>query len=162
MMTTTMYVVARPKGRWEARESFRTESGPRSRTLASFRELDDEAIDRIKERSSVPVDIDELRRMAVRAGAPTISEPDRLAARLTREIALARRPSKNYLALLAGSLSDRPELPDHLESMSMWAGATLEERSEAVVDLLRVGSAFPPVDWEERNRRPRFPRIKSS
>src|ERR1700687_4471424 len=40
----TMFVVRRPADRWELRESTLTPSGPRSRTLATFRELDDQTI----------------------------------------------------------------------------------------------------------------------
>ena len=41
------FVVRRPKGRWEIRESFVGPSGPRARTLASFRVLSEDVIERV-------------------------------------------------------------------------------------------------------------------
>ncbi len=156
------FIVAKKDGSWEARESIRTESGPRSRTLASFRGMSPEVIDQIVDRASGSVDVEDLRRRAARAGIPTATEVDRLAARAAREIALSGRPSRNFSVLLADALRDEPELPHHLDRMKLWAGATLIERADAVVDLLRAGSAFPPIDWERYARRPRFPRIDSN
>ena len=43
------YVVTRPRGRFEIRESVHTDKGPRARSLASFTELSDEVLARALE-----------------------------------------------------------------------------------------------------------------
>jgi hypothetical protein len=64
------YVVARPRGRFEIRESVHTPKGPRARSLASFKELDDEVLAKARRRASRPFDEDAVRASAVRAVAP--------------------------------------------------------------------------------------------
>ncbi len=49
------YVVARPKGRYEIRESVHTPKGPRARSLANFTQLDDEVLARARERATPPL-----------------------------------------------------------------------------------------------------------
>lgn len=156
------FIVSRPNGTWEARESFRTEAGPRSRSLATFRELSPQVIQRIVERVSKPLDIEDLRQRALRAGVPTATGVDRLSARVAREITLDGPPSRSRSILLTDALRDKSELPHHLARMKLWAGATDDERADALADLLRASRAFPPVDWEKRDRRPRFPRIETN
>jgi len=63
------YVVARPKGRFEIRESVHTDKGPRARSLASFSELTDEVVAKARRRASRPFDADAVRASAVRASA---------------------------------------------------------------------------------------------
>jgi hypothetical protein len=48
------YVVATQPGRFEVRESASTPSGPRSRTLASFRELTGEVVEKVQARAEKP------------------------------------------------------------------------------------------------------------
>ena len=69
-MPTMAYVVSSRPGRWEIRESHRTEAGPRARTLASFAELTEDVVSHAAERSSAPLEAEEIRRLARRAGAP--------------------------------------------------------------------------------------------
>ena len=45
-MPTMAYVVERRSGHWEIRESVHTAAGPRARTLATFRMLTDEVLER--------------------------------------------------------------------------------------------------------------------
>ena len=61
------YVVARPKGRYEIRESVHTPKGPRARSLANFTQLDDEVLARARERATRPFDPDAVRAAAERA-----------------------------------------------------------------------------------------------
>jgi hypothetical protein len=63
------YVVARPKGRFEIRESVHTPKGPRARSLANFAHLDDEVLDRARRRASRPFDTEAVRAAAGRAAA---------------------------------------------------------------------------------------------
>ena len=64
-----MFVVRRPGNRWELRESTLTPSGPRSRTLATFRELDNQTIRHATARSPA-IDPQTLTTLCRRAGAP--------------------------------------------------------------------------------------------
>jgi hypothetical protein len=65
------YVVARPNGRFEIRESVHTEKGPRARSLANFSLLTDEVLARAAGRATRPFDGGAVRGAAQRAGAPT-------------------------------------------------------------------------------------------
>jgi len=148
------YIVSRPNGSWEARESYRTPDGPRSRTLASFREFTPDVANLIAERSSAPIDLVELERKVVRAGAPVItSEADRAAASLLRQLALGGKPRSGLVSLLAD------ELGHEGERMKLWAGATQAERAEALAELLDLGEALPAPKSERRKEK--FPRINS-
>ena len=60
------YVVARPKGRFEIRESVHTPKGPRARSLANFAHFDDEVLDRARRRASRPFDAEGVRAAAAK------------------------------------------------------------------------------------------------
>jgi hypothetical protein len=72
------YVVARPRGRFEIRESVRTPEGARSRSLASFTRLDDAVLAKAARRATRPFDAAAVRSSAARAGAgvPRHLQPD--------------------------------------------------------------------------------------
>ncbi len=155
------YVVTKPNGSWEARESFRTPDGPRSRTLASFRELTPEVLDRVRGRAATAVDPEDLRRRAVRAGAP-VAEPevDRAAATLLREISMGSRPRPALERLLADTFQGPRQAVSHeAERMKLWTGASPDQRGGALVELLDLGDALPK---KRRSPESRFPRINSS
>lgn len=63
------YVVPRKGGRFELRESLHTPGGPRSRTLAGFRVLTEQALAAAAGRAQRPFDRDAVLRSARRAGA---------------------------------------------------------------------------------------------
>jgi hypothetical protein len=63
------YVVPRKGGRFEIRESLHTAGGPRSRTLAGFRVLTEQALDAASQRAQRPFDRDAVIRSGRRAGA---------------------------------------------------------------------------------------------
>ncbi len=65
------YVVARPRGRFEIRESVHTSKGPRARSLAGFTRLTDEVLATAGRRATRPFDAEAVRASAARAGAPT-------------------------------------------------------------------------------------------
>lgn len=154
------FVVTRPNGSWEARESYRTPDGPRSRSLATFRELTPEVVEKVEERASAPVDAEDLRLRAVRAGAPVVeSEADRAAAVLLREVSMNRRPRRALENLLADTFSGpRVRVSHEAGRMKTWAGASLEERGRTLVDLLDLGDALPAG---RRTGKSGFPRIDS-
>lgn len=158
------YVVSRPNGAWEIRESQRTPDGPRSRTLASFRELTAEAIENAVGRSAFGLTADELRDAARRAGAPVAEAPvDAAANELLRRLSLGETLRPELRSLLADAVSPAadagPEpISDAARSAAAWLGAKAEERGRALRDLLLLADRFPAGA-----RRPRapYPRLVS-
>jgi hypothetical protein len=65
------YVVARPKGRFEIRESLHTPNGPRARSLAGFDVLSDAVLAKAARRAQRPFDVGAVIASGRRAGAPT-------------------------------------------------------------------------------------------
>lgn len=63
------YVVARPNGRFEVRESSHTPRGPRARTLAGFQTLTDEVLARAARQATRPFDAEAVLASGARAGA---------------------------------------------------------------------------------------------
>lgn len=175
------YVVGRPNGSWEIRETVSSSAGPRSRTLASFRELSPETIGRAVARASKPLTADEVRQAARRAGVPVGLEPvDRAAAELLRELGDGRQPHPILRALLLDALQDtrplriaeaadrageRGDTPGPLESShnarasAAWLTATAERRGQTLAELLDLSDALPD-SREARMERPRFPALK--
>jgi hypothetical protein len=159
-MTTMAHVVARPPGRWELRESRSTPAGPRSRTLATFRTLTPAVIEHAQARATKPFDPAEVRKAAVRAGAPVTARPvDRAAGDLLAELATGRQPRAALRRLLADSLGEATRAPsDAARAAAAWIGATPRQRGDALRDLLLLVDRLPQRRGPER---PRFPRIAS-
>jgi hypothetical protein len=65
------YVVVRPKGRFEIRESLHTPHGPRARSLAGFDVLTDAVLAKAASRAQRPFDVRAVLASGRRAGAPT-------------------------------------------------------------------------------------------
>jgi hypothetical protein len=65
------YVVARPRGRFEIRESVHTPLGPRARSLANFARFSDQVLERARKRATRPFDAE-----AVRAAVRRLTETD--------------------------------------------------------------------------------------
>lgn len=152
------YVVPRPGGRWEIRESRSTELGPRSRTLASFRALSEEVIQRAAAAAVTPVSIEALRQACARAGVESPeSRADAAARILIRELEAGRAPSAQLHATLSGRMSaaaagarahprnDQPRMSEG-------------ERGQVLADLLRLTDSLPT----SRRGPLRFPRINST
>jgi hypothetical protein len=139
------FVVPRKNGAWEIRESRSTPRGPRSTTLATFHELDAEAIEHARTRASRPLDEDELRRTALRAGAPVAqSQADRAAQRLLGELAAGRRPRRALRRLLADSVDTRERgLSDAARAARLWIAASPKQRGDALRDLLLLADRLP-------------------
>jgi hypothetical protein len=158
------YVVSRPNGAWEIRESQRTDAGPRSRTLASFRELTPEVIEAARSRSTRDLNADELREAARRAGAPVAEAPaDAAAAELLRRLSQGEqlRPEvKRLLADAVRATGADPEAPsDTARAAAAWLGADAEERGRALRDLLLLADRFPAG---RRKPRAPYPRLISA
>lgn len=161
------FIVPTKAGRFEIRESRATPKGPRSRTLASFSELNDDAIAKAQEKASKPVSSEELRRAARRVSAPVARTPvDRAGRELVAELGKGRRidPTLKYilLDLLAngrreGAQPSRTHEAAH--EVAEWMAATPAERGKALVDLLLLADALP--SGGRRGKPLRFPRLDS-
>jgi hypothetical protein len=149
------FITATRRGSFEARESRSTPDGPRSRTLATFRELDSATLEKIVERATQPTSTAEIIRAALRAGAPVSAAPVDEAARATlRSIARGERPNPKLAGLLLEALSG-----DEPPQAVAWLGTSSQERGEALWDLLLLVDAIPI------RRRPKeigFPRLDST
>ena len=164
------YIVATKPGRFEVRESASTASGPRSRTLASFRELTDEVVQKVQERAKKPPTAEELTRSALKAGVPVRGPELDQAARVTLLLmATGERPDPILRRLLLDALSDedrsdRPADPkagvsDAARAATQWIGVGAEERGNALRELLDLADALPV---RLRPREIGFPRLKSA
>jgi hypothetical protein len=148
------YVIPVRGGAFEVRESRATPDGPRSRTLASFRELDEATIRKVIVRAEKTPTREELVEAVLRAGAPLAVAPVEAAARaLLRALARGETLSPRSKRLLLDALDG--------ESMQAaeWLGTSLAERGEALRDLLGLGDAIP---IRRRPDKSSFPRIDST
>lgn len=163
------FVVPVKGDRFEVRESRSTSKGPRSRTLATFRELTDEVVEKAREKAAGDVDAEELQRAARRAGAPVARPPaDRAARELIAELGKGRGPSPTLRRMLLDLLADEGRAGNgHKRSAALeaegevaeWMAASPGERGKALVDLLLLADALP-----HRGRRGnplRYPRLNS-
>jgi hypothetical protein len=152
------FIVPRKNGAWEIRETRSTPAGPRSTTLASFRELNDEVIERAQSRSSKPLDPANLRRLALRTGAP-VAEPlvDTAARQLLGELSAGRQPRRGLRRLLADAIDGNDGmLSDAARAAQEWIAATPEKRGKALKELLLLGDALPKRRRSDRIEFPRF------
>jgi hypothetical protein len=152
------FIVPRKSGAWEIRETRSTPTGPRSTTLASFRELNDEVIEQARARATKPTGAGELRRAALRVGAPIARPPvDSAASKLLAELSKGQRPRRALRRLLADAADSRDAgLSDAARAAQEWVAATPEERGKTLWDLLLLGDALPKRRRPDRSRFPRF------
>lgn len=162
------FVVPTRKGSFEVRESHSSPRGPRSRTLASFRELTDEVIRKARERAADPPSAEELRNAARRAGAPVARPPIEQAAReLIAELAKGQRLDPTLRQILGellerGYRESREPSPanEAARAVSTWMAATPEERGRALVELLLLADALP--SGGRKGKPLEFPRLDST
>jgi hypothetical protein len=162
------FVVPTRKGSFEVRESHSSPRGPRSRTLASFRELTDEVIEKARARAADPPSAEELRRAARRAGAPVAREPIEQAAReMIAELAKGRRLDPTLRTILVemlerGYRESRDPSPrnEAARAVSTWMAATAEERGRALFELLLLADALP--SGGRKGKPLEFPRLDST
>lgn len=162
------FVVPTKAGRFEIRESDSTPKGPRSRTLASFRELDDSVIQKARQKAARDLDGAELRRAARRAGAPVARSPvDRATRELIAELAKGRQPDPALRHMLLDLLRNgyregaAPSPENEAEhSVAEWMAASPQERGSALVDLLLLADALP--HGGRKGKPLRFPRLDST
>ncbi|MFI4985248.1 MAG: hypothetical protein ACHP93_05165 [Solirubrobacterales bacterium] len=155
------YVVARRSGGWEIRESRLTPAGPRARTLATFRTLTPDVLVHAQSRSLRALDLNDLRRSALRAGATVAARPpDRAAGELLSELSAGRRPRPALARLLVDALdAGGAATSDSARLAARWVAATPQQRGEALRDLLLLTDRLPPA---RAPAHPPFPRIRSA
>lgn len=160
-LTTMAFVVTRRDGRFEIRESIATSRGPRSRTLATFRELTDEVLDHAERRAERSFD---RRRVEARALAAGACRDDRATARLGHALLEdlhqgGRLPPVLVDALTRCLAGATTSALDSLPPLEDWIGSTARERGDALRDLLRLTDRLPPA---RRRGGMTFPRLSSA
>lgn len=145
----------------------RTPAGPRSRTLASFRELDDEVVEKVRSRATRPPTAEGLREAALRAGAPVASPPvDDAARRTLRLLSRGERLQPQLKRLLLDALGQGtngaaagPPVSDAARAAEQWIDTPPEERGRALRELLELADALPVA---ARGEEIGFPRLRSA
>jgi len=140
------FVTARASGRFELRESVRTATGPRSRTLATFTRLTPDVVERARARARRPLDDDAVRRSARRAGASVEdSAANAAAARLLAEIGNGGTLRPVLTRLLRAAIGSPEAATDAERAAGAWLGRSLAERGLALRDLLDLTDHLPPA-----------------
>jgi len=162
------FVVPTKADRFEIRESASTAEGPRSRTLVSFRELDDDVIERARKKAAKAIDYAELRRGAKRVGAP-VARPsaDRAARELIAELGKGRSPSPTLRRMLFDLLRDgrrdgsaQSPTEEAEYEVAEWMAASPRERGKTLIDLLLLADALPHGGRREKPLS--YPRLNST
>jgi len=154
------FVVARPGGRFEIRETRSVGGRTCARTLATFRTLDDDVLRRAAARAERPFDAEAVTRAAKAKGAALgPSRAALLAGELAIELGGRRaviRPGLRRLLerKLAGEHDRRED--HHLDRMLRWMHATPGERRDTILDLLEVMDVLPPRRYPRRYWWPRL------
>jgi hypothetical protein len=154
------YVVVRPRGRFEIRESVHTPQGSRARSLASFAELSDEVLAKASKRASRPFDADAVRVSAARAGAPIRRHRQAEIRHAETPQAEMQKPEMRRFVessrRMAAALETRP--PDAISSPSREPGDALID----LLDLVSQVSAFGPARRPEPLRFPPLARLRAA
>lgn len=140
-LPTMAFVVRRPGGRFELRESIATPAGPRAHTLASFTRLDAATIRYAAARATTPWHDDAVVRSARRAGALVDLEPANRHARELLSALADRSPLDPTLrSQLVDALTSRRAIDDEaMRSLTM----TADERGQVLRALCALGDALP-------------------
>jgi hypothetical protein len=153
------FLVARKDGRFEIRESIATEAGPRARSLATFRELDDDILERATANARRPFDRAAIEARALQMGVPRSSDAASRAARsLIAELRRGRRPAPALVRLLRAELPRNPRpTPDTIEQAFEWIGKSDAARGATLRELLQLADALPQ---RERPPQSSFPGVR--
>jgi hypothetical protein len=145
---------------WEIRESVSTQRGPRSRTLATFSELDDRILAHAGARASKPLDRDDLCRQALAKGAPIAGPAANRAARtLLGEVARGRTLPPVLADLLAHAVGFPRSIPSAAaQAAAEWLDADAAQRAEALEDVLLLADSVPATP---RPKTLAFPPLRS-
>jgi len=139
------HLARRPSGTVQIRESVRTNLGPRSRTLASFRgPLSDRILDEAARRATRPFDreavIARAHAMGIGWESTAASAARQLVARLRNEATL----DPALVGLLREQLAplDATPVDETLRDAVEWVGTTDVERGATLRGLLRLADAI--------------------
>jgi len=144
------YVVARPRGRFEIRESFHTPKGPRARTLANFEQLTNKVIATAQQRASRPFDPDAVRASARKA----VKTADaRRAAQVASGVAATSPPAQ-----MRRFVESSRRMAASLESRPPPAGSALDP-GDALIDLLYLTAQIPVFKGPRRPEPRQFPSL---
>jgi len=160
------YLVRRPSGRFDIRESVTTPDGPRSRTLATFRAaLTPEVLEEAQRRASRRFERVRLEARAAELGVPVIERrEDRAARALLATLRSGALIDPLLVSLLKQILDELPAAPTPalLAEVANWVGADEVKRGAALRDLLRLSDR---IVRSRRGGRTRphvpFPRFRS-
>lgn len=151
------YVVTRPRGRFEIRESVHTPKGPRARSLANFASFTDEVLERARKRASRPFDAEAVRAAARRAtetdDAPNLRTAPQASPTVPRHEQPENRRFVEATRRMARSLERFPE------------PAARRDPGDAFIDLIGVVAqvaAFRPEAPLEPLRFPLLARLRSA
>lgn len=150
-MPTMASVVRNRSGRFEIRESYSTRKGPRSRTLATFAELDDAVLANAESVAERPFDRAAVIDSARRAGARVALPPAEKAAReLLTALNRGAQIPPGLASALRSLLPAGPRLNPETSAAAAWSGVGDAERGEALAELLDLADAIPtrPRDAE--------------
>ncbi|MFK7896564.1 MAG: hypothetical protein AB8G23_12050 [Myxococcota bacterium] len=164
------YLVIRSGGSVEIRESRSTPRGPRSRQLARFAgALTPAVLARAAASASRPFNEEALLRRAEALGIPTPTKaPEREVRALLARLRRGDPVDPAMVGLLRRALDglEAANIPEPLEEVAEWVGATPAERGEALRQLLdtfgRIASSRPPRRARESAFFPRFSSVKSA
>jgi len=142
------YVVVRPQGRFEIRESVHTPKGPRARSLVNFARLTDEVLATARRRASRPFDADAVRASAGRAGAQV--DPRRRRRARASSSRSAHPEARRFIESsrrMAASLESRP--PE--------AGGARRDPGDTLIDLLSFAEQITAFTPDRRAEKLAFP-----
>jgi hypothetical protein len=138
-------IVRRKDGRAEIRESYTTPNGPRSRTLAIFRELTDADLDKAARRAARSFDRDKLLERARALGVPRFGDSASRSARaLLAELQQGRPLAPSLVTALQISLRGLSASNAVRWDMLRWFGASDAERGETLREFVRARHATIP------------------
>ena len=160
------YLVRRPNGTIQIRESVRLPKGPRSRTLASFNNevLNDRALNEAERKASRPFDRNALIEQAHRLGVGWESSTNAAARALVMSLRKGEHLDPILVGLLKAELAELPAaaVEGELSEAADWLGCPDDERGSALRVLLRLDDASVQSMGRLSSRRhQRYPTIDS-
>lgn len=161
IMPTMASVIRNRRGKFEIRESTWTASGPRSRTLVTFDELDGNVLAHAESLAERPFDREEVRLSALRAGAPEAERPaDAAARKLLRELDNNQpiRPALATAVIEALSHRAAADLDNVKHSATDWGSDDIE-RAQMSEELAGFVDAVPIRDLRGELDFPRLPEV---
>jgi hypothetical protein len=151
------YIVARPNGRFEIRESVHTPKGPRARSLVNFDRFTEEILERARARASRPFDSASVRDAAMRATTATDPAGDLTPADTASTIPRHEQPeNRRFVEASRRMVQSLERLPDSARRRD--PGAVLIDLFEFVANV----SSSPPTGPPKPLRFPPLARLRAT